>query len=147
MARATTTAFALASVAVVAVAPPGQLFDLSSWDLQTPVSNGDGGVVIIKQPQLATYTSEHFYTNETDLGMSFYAPINGAHTSGSKYARSELRGRPNFTFKGLHVMNVTMQVLRVSTKGVTTIGQVRRADASVKERRSIQACTDRVSTQ
>lgn len=106
-----------------AVAPPGQLFNLTGWDLQLPVSDGKGGVVSISQPALATYTSEYFYTDATDSSMTFWAPISGAHTSGSSYPRSELRELLDFNYSGTHVLNVSMVVLEVPTNGKITIGQ------------------------
>lgn len=116
----------LASTAVVAaaLAPPGQLFNLSNWDLQLPVSNGNGGVVVISQPALASYTSEYFYTNASDgNSMTFWAPINGAHTSGSSYPRSELRELIDFNYSGTHILSVNMTVFEVPPNGKITIGQ------------------------
>ena len=110
--------------AIAAPPPPGQLFNLSTFDLQLPVSDGNGGVVTVSAAALKTYTSAYFYTNATTNGMTFFCPINGAHTSGSDYPRSELRERPDFTFEGTHVMNVTMRVNQVSAKKKITIGQV-----------------------
>jgi len=65
--------------------------------------------------------------------MTFWCPINGKHTSGSNYPRTELREVPNlswnndgkgdWTFIGYHQLNVTMKVLKVPTNGAITIGQ------------------------
>jgi len=41
-------------------APPGALFNLTSFKLQLPISDGKGGVVEVLQPALATYTSQFF---------------------------------------------------------------------------------------
>lgn len=122
MLRASSALVLLLPVAL-AVAPPGQLFNLTGWELQLPVSNGKGGVVEISQPALATYTSEYFYTNVTDNSMTFWAAVNGAHTSGSSYPRSELRELLDFNYSGTHVLNVSMRVLEVPTNGKITIGQ------------------------
>ena len=46
---------------------PGQLFNLSTFDLQLPVSSGGGGVEVIKSDALMKgYTSEYFYTDPID---------------------------------------------------------------------------------
>ena len=113
-----------ASAAAVSAPPPGALFNLSSWQLQLPTSNGAGGVTIISMPALASYSSEYFYTNATTSAMTFWCPENGAHTSGSSYPRSELRQIPNWHFKGHSQLNVTMSVLKLPTGGSITIGQV-----------------------
>ena len=91
----------IAVFAVSAVNPPGSYFNLSAFKLQLPLSDGNGGVVEIDQPQLETYSSAYFYTDPSDNGMTFWCPENGAHTSGSNYPRSELRDNTDFTFSGL----------------------------------------------
>src|SRR5947209_5591622 len=75
--------------------PPGGNFDLSHWKLQLPTANGSltcsgGSVDEIKPAQLAGFTNAYFYTG-SDGAMVFWAPINGATTSGSQNPRSELR--------------------------------------------------------
>lgn len=55
--------------------------------------------------------------------MTFWSPINGAHTSGSSYPRSELRQLLDFNYSGTHVLSVTMAVRVVPTNGKITIGQ------------------------
>jgi hypothetical protein len=106
--------------------PPGAVFNLSAWTLQLPVSDGHGGVVEIKEPQLDTYTSEYFYTNGSSANnaMTFWCPEDGAHTSGSSYPRSELRETADWTFIGTNRLNVTIAVLEEPTGGAITIGQV-----------------------
>jgi hypothetical protein len=109
-----------------AIPPPGAVFNLSAWTLQLPVSDGHGGVVEIKEPQLDTYTSEYFYTNGSSANnaMTFWCPEDGAHTSGSSYPRSELRETADWTFIGTNRLNVTIAVLEEPTGGAITIGQV-----------------------
>ena len=112
------------TVGAAALAPPGQLFNLTNWKLQLPVSDGNGGVLSVAQPALATYTSEYFYTNASDgNSMTFWAPINGAHTSGSSYPRSELRDLIDFNYSGTHILSVNMTVYEVPPNGKITIGQ------------------------
>jgi hypothetical protein len=114
----------LACASASAVSPPGQLFDLTSFALQLPVSDGGGGVQQIKQPALATYTSEYFYTNASSGAMTFWCPENGAHTSGSSYPRSELRQVPDFTLGRKAQMNVSMSVDKLPTGGSIPVGQI-----------------------
>jgi len=109
---------------------PGTKFDLSNWQLQLPIASGSG----VKQVQgsaLKSFASANFYLNTTTNAMTFWAPENGAHTSGSLYPRSELRelapGFPNGDWKaatGTHEMNVTLSVLKVPQAGGIVIGQV-----------------------
>jgi len=66
--------------------------------------------------------------------MVFWCPVNGLHTSGSKYPRTELRenqnlpwnnnGEGDWTFIGYHRMDVTMKVLTQPPSGTIAIGQV-----------------------
>ena len=103
---------------------PGQIFDLSSWKLQLPVSNGKGSVLEIKQPELATYNSTFFYTDE-ESSMSFWVPVGGATTPHSHNPRSELRQLNDWTMgQGKHYMSVQLKVKQVSSTGVTCVGQV-----------------------
>lgn len=122
-AAAAATAASAASAA--APPPPGSFFNLSAWTLQLPVSDGHGGVVEVKEPQLDTYTSEYFYTNATsNNAMTFWCPEDGAHTSGSSFPRSELRETLDWTFSGSNRLNATVAVLQEPTGGAITIGQV-----------------------
>lgn len=95
----------------LALSPPGVLFNLTSWGLQLPISNGKGGVAQVLQPALKTYTSAYFFTDPTDNGMTFWCPENGATTSGSSFPRSELREEVDFDLSpGRHVLNATISV-------------------------------------
>jgi hypothetical protein len=73
------------------VAPSGN-FNLSNWKLTLPVdsSGGISGTAVEVQNLSGYQNSKYFYT-APDGAMVFYAPVNGATTSGSSYARSELR--------------------------------------------------------
>lgn len=73
------------------VAPSGN-FDLSNWKLTLPVdsSGGFSGTAVEVKDLSGYQNSKYFYTG-SDGAMVFYAPVNGATTSGSSYARSELR--------------------------------------------------------
>ena len=115
-----------ATAAALTLPPPGQLHNLTGWDLQLPLSDGGGGVQIIKGKALQTYSSIYFNTSATDgHSMSFWCPENGAHTSGSNYPRSELREELDFDLSAgsFHRLNATLTVVRTTPKNSITIGQ------------------------
>jgi Alginate lyase/RTX calcium-binding nonapeptide repeat (4 copies) len=72
-------------------APSGN-FNLSNWKITLPVDqNGTLSGTAVEVQNLSGYqNSKYFYTG-SDGAMVFYAPVDGATTSGSSYARSELR--------------------------------------------------------
>jgi poly(beta-D-mannuronate) lyase len=102
--------------------PPGQNFDLSRFNLQTPLSSG-GGFVTIRPPALSTYTSSIFYTGP-DGAMTFWCPVNGATTGGTSYPRSELRDHAEWSITGTHTLTARCRVLQQPSNGNTIIGQV-----------------------
>jgi hypothetical protein len=73
---------------------PAAVLDLSHWALTLPVDADGGSSGIAKTVRtdelLAGYASDWFYGSAGD-GVTFWAPINGALTPSSRYARSELR--------------------------------------------------------
>ena len=117
--------------------PPGSNFDLSHWYLQLPTSNNiltgaSGSVDSASASQLAAgFTNACFYTG-SDGAMTFWAPDNGARTSGSDHPRSELReqvipgnNNTNWTVYGVHSLTAQCQVLQVpSDTGKVCIGQM-----------------------
>jgi hypothetical protein len=117
--------------------PPGSNFDLSHWSLQLPTSGGvltgtAGSVDTLSPSQLtAGATNAYFYTGP-DGAMTFWAPDDGATTSGSTHPRSELReqlipnnNNTNWTLYGTHVMTATCVVSNVpSDTGKVCIGQI-----------------------
>jgi hypothetical protein len=114
-----------ASFALDPSKPPGQNFDLSNFKLQTPLSDGNGGILEVPQPQLATYTSSNFFT-AGDGAMVFWCPDNGATTGGTSFPRSELRDLSEWTFTdGIHhVETATCKVLQQPSTGEIIIGQI-----------------------
>jgi hypothetical protein len=77
---------------------PAQALDLTNWKLQLPVAKDADSIVEIKRPQLDTYTKDPYFVTKSKTcsdGVVFRAPVNGAHTSGSHYARTELREMTN----------------------------------------------------
>jgi len=111
--------------ALAAAQPPGSFFNLTTFGLQLPLSNGKGGVTQILQPALNSYSSAYFYTDPKDQSMAFWCPENGATTSGSSFPRSELREEIDFDLSaGRHVINATVAVAAAnSTTASVTIGQ------------------------
>src|SRR5581483_8334714 len=75
-------------------APPKAILDLDHWSLTIPVDStgGTSGVAdtVTTSELLDGYTSQWFY-GTADNGVAFWAPVNGARTPNSQYARSELR--------------------------------------------------------
>jgi len=73
---------------------PASRLDLSHWILTVPVdaTGGTAGQADTIQADelLAGYSSDWFY-GTTDGGVAFWAPVTGAKTPNSQYARSELR--------------------------------------------------------
>jgi hypothetical protein len=76
-----------------AASPAGRL-DLSHWILTVPVDAAGGTTgqadTIQTDELLAGYSSDWFYATD-DGGVAFRAPVDGAKTPSSQYARSELR--------------------------------------------------------
>jgi poly(beta-D-mannuronate) lyase len=117
---------------------PGAAIDLTNWKLTLPVAGSGGGALEIRQPQLATFSSEHFAT--TGQGVLFTAPVEGATTSGSQYPRCELRemangGSSNASWSstsGTHVMEITQAITRTpSAKPHVVAGQIHDASDDV----------------
>lgn len=75
---------------------PSDVLNLSNWKLTLPVDNQqDGEPDEVKQPQLGSYSSEHFRLNDAGNGVVFRANAGGITTEGSEFARSELREMTN----------------------------------------------------
>lgn len=108
---------------------PSGNFDLSNWKLTLPVdSSGGTGGTAVEIKSLAGYSSAYFYTGSYGA-MVFRAAVDGATTSGSNYARSELREMKgteraawNLTTGG--VMTATLEVDAAPTRFDGTIGKV-----------------------
>ncbi|MGE3289526.1 MAG: polysaccharide lyase family 7 protein [Pseudonocardia sp.] len=69
---------------------PADVLDLSTWKLTLPTGES-GRPTEILQPQLGTYTDEHFRLTERRDGVAFTAGVEGVTTRNSSYPRSELR--------------------------------------------------------
>ncbi|MBL8992872.1 MAG: polysaccharide lyase family 7 protein, partial [Spirochaetia bacterium] len=108
---------------------PGEVFDLANWKLTVPTSTDNKKPTEIKQPELASYKSVHFYTSNNLL--VFTAPVGGFHTVGSHYPRSELREMDGkalsswSTVSGTHTMIVEQCIVAVpKVKDHVVAGQI-----------------------
>ncbi|MBM1172057.1 polysaccharide lyase family 7 protein [Microvirga arabica] len=119
------------------VAPSGN-FDLSNWKLTLPVdsSGGTSGTAVEVKNLIDYQHSRYFYTG-SDGAMTFMASADGATTSGSSYARSELREMKgtekaawNLTQGG--IMTATLEVdaapNREGVGGKIVVGQIHGQD-------------------
>jgi alpha-tubulin suppressor-like RCC1 family protein len=67
---------------------------LNEWKVTLPVDGSDADTYAdeVTQPQLATYRSlSYFHTNSNNSAVVLRAPVGGATTPGSVFARTELR--------------------------------------------------------
>jgi hypothetical protein len=73
-------------------ADPSGNFDLSNWKITLPVDQS-GTIIGTAQEikSLSGYQDLNYFYTGADGAMVFRAAVDGATTSGSKYARSELR--------------------------------------------------------
>ena len=122
-------------------AAPSSNFDLSDWKLQLPIdskSSYSGKAAEIKS--LSSFENSFYYTGP-DGAMVLSAPVEGATTGGSIYARSELRemtdGRnAEWTLQEGGHLSATLQVDRApaqsdGTYGKIVIGQVHGGDGQL----------------
>ncbi|CAB61821.1 MULTISPECIES: polysaccharide lyase family 7 protein [Streptomyces] len=70
---------------------PAQQLNLTNWKVTLPTGSS-GSPTEVKQPSLATFSASPWFTvNSACTGVQFRSAVNGVTTSGSSYARSELR--------------------------------------------------------
>jgi len=120
---------------------PADVLDLSTWKLTLPVGSDEDDAEEIKQPDLATFSDDRFFTVTSDgTGVVFRAPAGGATTSGSDYPRSELREMdPGGTSEaswssaaGTHVMTVEQAITALPRRKAEVVaGQIHDADDDV----------------
>jgi hypothetical protein len=70
---------------------PSDNFDLADWKLTLPVDSKNGSSGAAKEVKNLIGYEDRFFFDAKDGAMVFKADVDGASTSGSKYARSELR--------------------------------------------------------
>ena len=111
------------------LAPSGN-FNLSNWKITLPVDSTGGitGTAVEVQNLIGYQNAKYFYT-ATDGAMVFRAMVEGATTSGSSYARSELREMVgttraawNLTTGG--VMTATLEVDQAPIRSDGTVGKL-----------------------
>lgn len=111
------------------LAPSGN-FDLSNFKITLPVDSSGGYTgTAVEVTNLINYiNSQYFYTG-VDGSMVFRAPVDGATTSGSSYARSELRemngtARAAWNLSTGGVMTATLEVDKAPTRLDGTVGKL-----------------------
>ena len=115
-------------------AAPSVNFNLTNWKLTLPVDHGgsfDGTAMEVKN--LSGYQNSNYFYTGSDGAMVFYAPVEGATTNGSTYARSELRemnGTANaaWNLSAGGFMSATLAVdaapVRTGAGGKIVVGQI-----------------------
>jgi hypothetical protein len=117
-------------VTLYANVAPSANFDLSNWKITLPVdSSGGFGGTAVEVKNLDGYQHSKYFVTANDGAMVFNAPVNGATTSGSSYARSELRemngaDRAAWNLSTGGFMAATLEVDQVPTKTDGTQGRV-----------------------
>ena len=123
-------------------ADPSGNFDLSNWKITLPVDQN--GTIIGTASEIKNLSgyqdSKYFYTN-SDGAMVFRAAVDGATTSGSKYARSELRemngsDRAAWSIKQGGSMSATLEIDEApirhdGSNGRIVVGQIHGQDAEL----------------
>jgi hypothetical protein len=117
---------------------PGGNFDLSNWKITLPVdANGGLSGNAMEVKNLSTYQNSKYFYTSADGAMTFVASVDGATTSGSSYARSELRemnGTANaaWNLKTGGFMSATLEVdaapIRDGMGGRIIVGQIHGQD-------------------
>lgn len=96
---------------VLAVSSPALSISLLNWKLTLPIGSPKSPTEI-KQPVLATYQIDPWFSVTPENALRFRAPVTGVTTGGSKYPRSELREMTS---------NGTTKASWSSTKGTHTL--------------------------
>ncbi|MBD2745189.1 polysaccharide lyase family 7 protein [Microvirga sp. BT688] len=118
---------------------PGRNFNLTDWKITLPTDrNGTFSGTAGEVKNLSGYVNANYFYTASDGAMVFKAPVGGATTSGSRYARSELREmkgseRAAWTIAGGGSMKATLEVdqapiLFNGAKGRVVVGQVHGQD-------------------
>lgn len=119
--------------------PPGRNFDLKNWKITLPTDrNGSFLGTAHEVKNLNGYLNAKYFYTASDGAMVFKTPVEGATTSGSRYARSELREmkgseRAAWTIAEGGFMKATLEVdqapiLFNGAKGRVVVGQVHGQD-------------------
>lgn len=126
-------------MALNANAAPSENFDLSDWKLTLPLdASGKNSGTAVEVKSLSAYERTPYFYTGSDGAMVFAAPVGGATTSGSSYARSELRemlgaDRAAWSLAQGGFMAATLEVDRAPVKfdgvaGRIVVGQIHGVD-------------------
>jgi Alginate lyase/RTX calcium-binding nonapeptide repeat (4 copies) len=118
---------------------PSRNFNLSHWKITLPTDrNGNFSGTASEMKNLNGFVNLKYFYTGSDGAMVFKAPVQGATTSGSRYARSELREmsgseRAAWTINQGGSMKATLEVdqapiLFNGAKGRVVVGQVHGQD-------------------
>ena len=119
--------------------PPSGNFDLTNWKIGLPIdTNGGYSGTATEVKNLLGYEHPTYFYTGPDGAMVFAAPVEGATTSGSNYARSELRemngtARAAWNLQQGGFMTATLEIDRAPIKfsgvaGRIVVGQIHGVD-------------------
>ncbi len=102
---------------------PGPTADLSRWRLTLPVA-GDSGKAALVEPGSAL--DGPWLTTQPDIGLTFWAPVNGATTKNSTHPRTELISQTTWAAgSSRHTLTGDLAVWRVPSRSKDVIiGQI-----------------------
>ncbi|ESQ74201.1 polysaccharide lyase family 7 protein [Asticcacaulis sp. AC402] len=107
-----------------------EYFDLTGWKLTLPIdADGDNDGRSIEIKDLIRFNDDRFFYVAPDNAMVFRATADGATTSGSKYARAELREMTNgkeaaWTLQQGGSLTATLSVNRCPTLADGSMGKI-----------------------
>ena len=84
-------AFLAVPLTLFALNPPGSNFNLSYWDLETPVGNGSPMIVSSSQLQNGFVNGAYFFTNSSDGSMVMKEPGTNCTAWSGTHCRTEFR--------------------------------------------------------
>jgi len=106
--------------------PPGQNFDLSTWELDLPTNPT---TTELSTALVAGFTDAYFFTG-SDGAMVMWCPLTGGRTANAHYPRSELREVLNGSAAewavgaGTADLVATVAVNQLPPKGTVIVGQI-----------------------
>jgi len=106
---------------------PSSIIDLSHWALTLP-TGPQGDPTMISQPKLDSFTEKPYFYVSGD-SVVFLAYVNGSHTSGSEYPRTELSERGPTgcaaswsNTEGTHTMTIKQAYTHLPAKRPEAVG-------------------------
>lgn len=110
--------------------PPSGNFDLRNWKITLPAdASGTTKGTAVEVLNLSGYQNARYFYTGPDGAMVFRAPVDGATTSGSSYARSELRemngtARAEWKLATGGIMTATLEVDQAPVYANGSLGKV-----------------------